>query len=234
MKAMLLTDLITARSYLVQQGLLFAAVAVFVTVAMGGGAVMASAMYVAMLPLLYLFSIASYDELNGWERFRMALPLSRRDIVLGRYASLLVVFALCIAAGTVLAGVITAATSLPLPAPIAERLGSESSLEALVAGPALATALVMTVCAASLPLIMRQGLTKAVRVVLIALVLGIAGVAALMQDTPVGEAAETLVDGLLSSAPSAIALMCALVGASLVLYGISAAVSVKLYERREL
>ena len=43
----------------------------------------------AMEPLLVLFTFMNADMANGWGRYRAALPLSRRDIVVGRYATIL-------------------------------------------------------------------------------------------------------------------------------------------------
>ena len=69
----------------------------------------------AMEPLLFLFTFASADAANGWGRFRAALPVSRRDIIAGRYTMLLLLsiatIVACIALGTltnVLAGSLSA------------------------------------------------------------------------------------------------------------------------------
>ena len=35
----------------------------------------------AMVPILVMFSLLGYDDQNGWLRYRAALPLARRDIV---------------------------------------------------------------------------------------------------------------------------------------------------------
>ena len=69
----------------------------------------------AMEPLLFLITFASVDAANGWGRFRAALPVSRRDIIAGRYTMLLLIsiatIVACIALGAltnVLAGSVSA------------------------------------------------------------------------------------------------------------------------------
>ena len=69
----------------------------------------------AMEPLLFLLTFTSADAANGWSRFRAALPVSRRDIIAGRYTMLLLLsiatIVACIALGAltnVLAGSVSA------------------------------------------------------------------------------------------------------------------------------
>lgn len=52
------------------------------------GAVGTAAAIAAMVPFTGLFSLAAYDEQNNWELFRLTLPLTRRQVVFGRYASI--------------------------------------------------------------------------------------------------------------------------------------------------
>ena len=54
-----------------------------------------------MIPLLYLFSIAAYDEMNEWQTYRLTLPTTRKDIMIGRYASLLFVALISALAGII-------------------------------------------------------------------------------------------------------------------------------------
>lgn len=59
-------------------------------------------MLCAMEPLLIMFTFMNADMANGWGRYRAALPFSRRDIVVGRYAAILLFAAATIAAAFVL------------------------------------------------------------------------------------------------------------------------------------
>ena len=56
----------------------------------------------AMTPFFLTFTFAGYDAMNGWERYRATLPLSRRDIVLGRYANVLACSVVAAAASVVI------------------------------------------------------------------------------------------------------------------------------------
>ena len=53
--------------------------------------IVGTAAMATMAPLMYLFSIFAYDEMNGWERFRMTLPLTKQQVAYGRYVSMLIV-----------------------------------------------------------------------------------------------------------------------------------------------
>ena len=41
-----------------------------------------------MFFMMGAMGLAAYDELNHWGLFRLTLPLSRRDVVLGRYGAI--------------------------------------------------------------------------------------------------------------------------------------------------
>ena len=56
-----------------------------------GEVIVGTAAMATMAPLMYLFSIFAYDEMNGWERFRMTLPLTKHQVAYGRYVSMLIV-----------------------------------------------------------------------------------------------------------------------------------------------
>ena len=82
MKTMMCSDFITMKRTLVQ----FAFIGLLVTVFIGvcGTSILAAlAAVVAMVPFMYVFSVAAYDEMAGWERFRLTLPISRHQVVFG-------------------------------------------------------------------------------------------------------------------------------------------------------
>ena len=86
MKAMIVSDFAVLRSALLQLLGICAIIALFMGYVMG--AVGTAAAIAAMVPFMGLFSLAAYDEQNNWERFRLTLPLTRRQVVFGRYASI--------------------------------------------------------------------------------------------------------------------------------------------------
>lgn len=145
------------RWYLIQTYGICVAIGLFMGVAMGGllpmGACIAS-----MIPLLTAFSLLSYDELNNWQVYRLAMPLSRSDVVSGRY--------LCILAVALASALLGLATSL-LVGLIAQLLGPASMIAALSfegSPPEVVVASTLFGLSASLiPPVMKSGLTKGVR-----------------------------------------------------------------------
>ena len=43
----------------------------------------------AMSPIIFMSSLAGFDNQNGWELYRATLPLSRKDIICARYLSII-------------------------------------------------------------------------------------------------------------------------------------------------
>ena len=101
MKAMVFSDLVTMKRNLLQLMGICVFVALFISV---GTETLAAtgACISAMIPIMYLFSIAAYDEMNKWEVFRLTLPLSRMQVVAGRYVSFLLVALVSCVAGIAL------------------------------------------------------------------------------------------------------------------------------------
>ena len=81
MKAMIVSDFAVLRSALLQLLGICLVIALFMGYVMG--AVGTAAAIAAMVPFMGLFSLAAYDEQNNWERFRLTLPLTRRQVVFG-------------------------------------------------------------------------------------------------------------------------------------------------------
>jgi len=77
MKTMIVSDFAALRSALLQLVGICLVVSLFMSYVMG--AVGTSAAIGAMIPFMCLFSLAALDEQNGWERFRLTLPITRRQ-----------------------------------------------------------------------------------------------------------------------------------------------------------
>ena len=113
MKTMIVADFSTMRSALLQLVGICLIIAVFMGV-VADTVVGAIAAITAMLPFMFLFSLAATDEQNGWERFRLTMPITRRQVVFGRYASLALLTVAAALFGLLLAAVIIGvATALP-------------------------------------------------------------------------------------------------------------------------
>ena len=172
MKTMLLSDFLSIRRSLPQSLVLAAVVAVIC--AIFGGITFAGAIVCAMMPITIVFSMQLYDDQNDWSGYRLTLPVNRRQVVWGRYLFM----AFCAVGAfligcviVVLCGLVTefgvssqgqlALTDTPAKAftPLSEAvpIGLISAYGALL--------FVFVLLAITLPLLMRYGLTQAVRFV---------------------------------------------------------------------
>lgn len=163
MKSMFLNDLTIMRWYLIQTYGICVAIGLFMGVAMGSLLTMGTCI-ASMIPLLTAFSLLSYDELNNWQVYRLAMPLSRSDVVSGRY--------LCVLAVALASALLGLATSL-LVGLIAQLLGPASMIAALsfegsppevvVASTLFGLSASLIMAAALIPPVMKSGMTKGVR-----------------------------------------------------------------------
>ena len=230
MKAMIVSDFAVLRSALLQLVGICVVIALFMGYAMGtlvGGA----AAIAAMPPFMLLFSLAATDELNGWERFRLTLPLTRRQVVFGRYASLGLIAAATIAFSLALSflllGVISCMPAGILPEGLTP---ADNPPAALVVG---AVGVITLGMAVTLPLIFRFGMTRATRlvpvVVVIAIAAGISFFDAGIQPTGVLASLAQWLD----TGSNYLLLAIAMVAAVALVYAASALIAAKLYEKRE-
>lgn len=125
----------------------------------GSGGVGVAGSVSAMMTSLCAFSLAGYEDQNSWGRFRATLPLSRREIVAGRYATVLVLAFAGALLGTVVSlalqclfAVLPQAKSPELIAP-AEVLAS--SLASMACG--------LIVCAIAIPFLTKFGGARGAR-----------------------------------------------------------------------
>ena len=170
MKAMIVSDFAVLRSVLLQLLGICLVIALFMGYVMG--AVGTAAAIAAMVPFMGLFSLAAYDEQNNWERFRLTLPLTRRQVVFGRYASIALLTVGSLALALVLGLGIAALAGL-LPAEwLPESLSpSENTPEMIVGSTVGGVSVVAIAMAVAMPVITRFGMTKAARIVPIIVVL---------------------------------------------------------------
>lgn len=231
MRTMIFSDLITSKNAFLQLLAMTLFVAVFI--AIGTGTLITSVACMAtMVPFMYLFSIAAYDEQNGWERFRLTLPISRRQVAYGRYASTFIIVIASLAFAVIvgaLMGIIVEALPEGMLDP-GLRL-SEWGMPALLAVGVLTQIVILLAAALSLPVIMRFGMTKGSRLVPVVILAALSFAAAFF-----GSNIESLDLGAMFADPGSvlgIALVVVTV-VTLVLYCASAYLSGRLYESREL
>ncbi len=234
MKAMMV-DLIVMKSNFAQLAGLCALISVVVAFVSGTVVTFAVAASV-MVPFLFLFTVSAYDETNGWEQFRMAMPFSRREVVFGRYGSFLAVCVVSAILAAALALVLAAVARL-LPQSIdaiASIAAEELPVSVLVGMMLMGSSFALVSGCITIPLTMRFGMTKGVRLVPVVVVFALVGLSAVGSE-PIEAAVSALASATNFGDDVLIALIALIVMlAALVLYAASAALSVRLYAAREL
>ncbi|MEG0015930.1 MAG: ABC-2 transporter permease [Gordonibacter sp.] len=231
MKAMLWSDLLVAKKYFVQQILLCLVVAVFVCI-------MTSNLYVGMplasvmMPFSLAFTLFALDERGNWEQFRLALPLSRTDIILGRYASLAVLALIGLVLGALILGLVVAAATLFPSIPQLAGLLTTLSWQGIVLVAAISIVIILAMFSLTMPLVSRFGMTKAVRFVPLLAVVGIMVVFSLGGNDEMSVFATNLAN-LLATPGGTLAVAGIVLAAGLALYALSGVLSVRLYAKRQ-
>lgn len=166
MKAAFLSELLSVRSLLLQLLVAYLTVGAFIAVGMQSAVGMVAAIG-SMTPILTAFSFSAYDALNGWERYRGALPVTRANIVASRYLNVLVASLAMFVASLLLAVVLTGVAGAVAPgSDLARSLAEELSHPAIMLSAGSAgISIVLLVCAVILPPSLRFGMTKAMRYV---------------------------------------------------------------------
>lgn len=242
MKRAYLMELTIFRDYVRQLMALGFFVAIFVCAGMGT-IVAAPAILTMMFFLMGTMVAATYDEQSNWGLFRLTMPLSRRDIVLARYGVIATLGLAGLAAGSLACAVLVGLSGeveLPFGLSDAIALDQEMLLSSILA-TSFCLAMGALIAAIETPIFFTFGHTKAtqwlpmitVLLLFVAPMLIVNGTGILDGGTLSMEAFTQLL-GFLET-PAGVAAFCgiAVVFAAAVL-GISSAVSLKLYERREL
>lgn len=195
-----------------------------------------------MFFMMGAMGLAAYDELNHWGLFRLTLPLSRRDVVLGRYAAIVTLGLMGMVVGLV--GALLAMGVMGALG-IGGEVGEAFSFDAELMGPMLLvtsfTLLIGSVVAGVVtPIYFRLGQTRATQILPTVIVLLFVVPVAVLGNSGMldgGIPGLDLLSGLLEALETPAGMACgvaACVAVSAVVLAASAALSLKLYERREL
>lgn len=234
MKAMILSDLLTIRKYFKSQALLYMVVVVAISLFIENIYMIAPFLGV-MMPFSLAFTLLAYDERNNWEQFRLVLPLSRKNIIAGRYASLAIVMVAGIALGLVATGIVYAVAHF-VPN-IADALIADFDAQGLILSAAAPVGIIFIMLSITLPLIARFGMTKAIRyvpvffLVIVMLVFTSGSIPGV--DYGVFLPALNSLVAMLESLQGTLAVAGIVIAAGAIIYILSGMLSVKLYEKRE-
>lgn len=234
MKAAFLFEFASLKSTIAQMFALFVVVGALVGIGMQS-AVGASACMAAMAPIMFAMIYSSYDTTTGWERFRATLPVSRAALVAGRYANILVASVIMVVIAAVFGFLLAwVGPMLPVGAEAAASFAGELAEPiALVAAPCAGMCVVIVMVALVLPLFLRFGMTKAMRIVPVGIAVVFLAVMAAMPSLPVQGVLDTIDLWFTTPEGGALVMVVVVVGA-LALYAISCAVAIALYRSKEL
>lgn len=231
MKAMFISDLLVAKKYILSQIGISVIVGLFICYVMENLYVVAPAIG-ATVPFSLAFSILAFDERDNWQQFRLSLPLSRKEVILGRYASL-AVFALGSAVlGLVVLGLVILAATIAPSVPLLTNPVTNIEWQSIVLAITSGIALIFVMLAITLPMVSRFGMTKAVRFIPLVVVFGMLGAFAASDGLGATAFFANLVTWLETPAGTMIA-AAVIIAAAVALYAASCALSVKLYQARE-
>ncbi len=194
---------------------------------------------IAFVMMMFSASVSgsAYDEQNDWGAYRLVLPVSRRDVVLGRYAFNLLAALTASALAALLVGIfVLAGRLLPLTGFAADLLAwNEEVSMAAVAGMVSCACIALAMSSVTLPAYFKLGQTKATQwLPFIMLLLSVAPFVAI--GFIGGEALEMLESAMEASratggfGPVGLGAL----AVALAAYALSACVSVRLYEGRDL
>lgn len=251
MKAMLISDLIIMRRNLLQMLMTCLIVVLVISLAMNNTLAPIGGCFGAMIPLLYLFTIAGYDEMNEWQGFKLTLPASRKDIIIGRYASLFVVALASILIGIAISYVVGGIASVigtqngakfdnvwnhTSPAgTLLSTMTLASNPPEIILGSSIGGAtMALFISAITLPLIAKMGLTKSVRFVpIVVVVIFLIAFASFDEGGPFASYVPDFFQWLFTNSNAVIYLIAGLGIGSLILFAVSMFLAIKLYEHRE-
>lgn len=236
MMRMVKMELMVFRQYLRQ--LAFSIAFMAVCFAAGTGSTSTLPAIIFMMGMFSLSTSAShYDEQNDWAGFRLAMPVSRRDVVLGRYLFVIVgALAVSLLVAVAALGLSVLANESLLPEVVASvaRLDADA-LQAGAFAFSLCGFMGLVIASVSMPVFFKFGQTKATQ--WLPFIMMFLGVAPFMIVGFLGEEAIGALQQAMSFAESPEGLA-AFAGCAcafgLACYVVSALVSLRVYKARDL
>ena len=133
----------------------------------------AATILTVMIPYTLMYTIADIEDKSGWSQLRATLPISRKETVLGRYATAalvsfatmigtIVVITVCYLIMQGLSGIFTSLGQYRL---------SGEAFGRIVTSSFCGTCVTLFLCGIMLPLAMKFGMTKAARYITLAFIL---------------------------------------------------------------
>ena len=236
MMRMVKMELVVFGQYLKQ--LSFSILFMAVCFAAGTGSTSALPGIIFMMGMFSLSNSASnYDEHNGWAAFRLTMPVSRREVVLGRYLFVLagaLSVSLLVAAAALVLSMLGQASMLPEVVARVVRLDADAMQVGLFT-LAFCSAVGFVIASVSMPVFFKFGQTKATQ--WLPFIMMFLGVAPFMIVGFMGGEAMMAAQRALAFAETPEGLAAFVAGAcafGLVCYAVSCVISLRIYSARDL
>lgn len=111
MKGLLYKEFLSLKKYLNALGLLLV---LYFGISVYSREVSFFAGFSAMAAVIVTFSAFTYDNYANWDRYALSLPLSRKNLVQGRYLFALIIVAVCLILNLVCGGIILLFSQEPI------------------------------------------------------------------------------------------------------------------------
>lgn len=238
MKKAFLVELTVLTGYIKQLLPIAAVTGAFLAIGMGSTVALAGA-FICMFCMMGSMAASAYDDANNWGAYRLTLPMSRRDIVLGRYAAVVAMGVLGVVVGALiqlLAAAVGALNVLPTQINDAIAMSGDDVLASVFS---VFVCLFMGMTAASLvvPTYFKFGNTKATQFLPMAVMLLYAVAIFIFAQISNAVDMAPLLSQFLTWIETPIGMascIVALVALTALVLSISAAVSMRIYTRRDL
>lgn len=236
MMRMVKMELVVFGQYLKQ--LSFSILFMAVCFAAGTGSTSALPGIIFMMGMFSLSNSASnYDERNDWAAFRLTMPVSRKEVVLGRYLFVLagaLSVSLLVGAAALVLSMLGRASMLPAVVARVVRLDADA-LQVGLFTLAFCSAMGFVIASVSMPVFFKFGQTKATQ--WLPFIMMFLGVAPLVIVGFMGEEAMMAAQQALAFAETPEGLAAFAAGAcafDLMCYAVSCAISLRIYSARDL
>lgn len=165
MKTMIISDLLLWKDSIVRIIALYLVIGI-VFALFGENPWMAGAMVSCMFGIGSALSGPVSDEKNDWSAGRLCLPISRKDVVIGRYASTTIFMLIAVVMGLLATGVTCAIAMVVFPdGGICELLAEGDVIPAAILSCTFSLAIVAFTAGVYYPLSFKMGNKKALRLV---------------------------------------------------------------------
>lgn len=226
MKTLILSDLLSQRSSLGQMASILVVVDIIMLICMQSPEAALAAVAV-MVPYLMCYGMAMGDEMSGWERLRLTLPMGRSVVVQSRYASvILIAIVTCVFAFILNMLLLAIIGAIPqLSGWLGGMAFTGEKVVGMLASAALAFAMCLLFCSFTLPAMFRFGITRATRFIPVLAVVAMLVVFAVLSEDA------GIIASLDAVSPFMVAVVAILV--SIAVCAASIVIASRMFERRE-